>query len=370
MNPKYQIFISSTKDDMQDERLAVTMLILSLQHIPSSMEFFVTAAHEKLINTIEKKIEECDIFILLLGGRYGWMIPDMETSYVDYEYEYAKKKEKPIIAVIIDENYLKKKRIKAIKKGKEYYDNDNQKCYNTLLSKVRNQGKAALTYSSILELENHISKAIAFYEKNSKEYSLIGLVSADEFHGCENLLAVRRDVNKETLKDRLSKFKHIRVLAESSYNLLNINSELYQDVSHLCNWGIKFDFISINPSGEAVDIFIESLETEDRHDEDVKNEFKNALNYLKKLISKYPHAVQGRVYDYFFPYAMMIHYTESLGIKKETDYIKLDLYSVRTSDHERRVIHFRRKDFPEHFEFFENEYDTIFSISTKVQEND
>jgi len=58
MNPKYQIFISSTSEDMQEERLAATMQILKKQHLPSTMEDFITAAHGDIIETIKEKIDK------------------------------------------------------------------------------------------------------------------------------------------------------------------------------------------------------------------------------------------------------------------------------------------------------------------------
>lgn len=46
MSKRYQIFISSTFDDLKAERNAVSQSILSLDHFPAGMELFVAADEE------------------------------------------------------------------------------------------------------------------------------------------------------------------------------------------------------------------------------------------------------------------------------------------------------------------------------------
>jgi hypothetical protein len=43
MATKYQIFVSSTYDDLKDERAAVIRAILEMGHIPVGMEMFSAA---------------------------------------------------------------------------------------------------------------------------------------------------------------------------------------------------------------------------------------------------------------------------------------------------------------------------------------
>jgi len=86
------------------------------------MELF-TAGDEAQMNVIKRWIEESDVFMLILGGRYGSIEPKSQKSYIQLEYEYAVELKKPCFAVVIDDEYLEKK----IKKhGTKVYEAENQ----------------------------------------------------------------------------------------------------------------------------------------------------------------------------------------------------------------------------------------------------
>jgi Domain of unknown function (DUF4062) len=105
---KLQVFISSTFADLKQERQAAVEAILTAGHIPAGMELF-TAGDESQMNVIKRWIDESDVYLLILGGRYGSIEPTTEKSYTHLEYEYAVEKQKPLFAVVIDEEYLEQK---------------------------------------------------------------------------------------------------------------------------------------------------------------------------------------------------------------------------------------------------------------------
>jgi hypothetical protein len=90
MQKKYQVFISSTYTDLVEERQIILRSILDLGHIPSGMELF-SAADEEQFAYIKKIIDECDYYVLVIGGRYG-SIDDSGISYTEKEYDYAVEK--------------------------------------------------------------------------------------------------------------------------------------------------------------------------------------------------------------------------------------------------------------------------------------
>lgn len=98
MQKKYQIFVSSTFRDLVEERQDTIRHILDLGHIPAGMELFPAADTEQL-EYIKKIIDECDYYILIIGGRYGSM-DDEGVSFTDREYEYALDTGKPVLAFI------------------------------------------------------------------------------------------------------------------------------------------------------------------------------------------------------------------------------------------------------------------------------
>ncbi len=95
---RYQVFVSSTFRDLEDERQEVMHALLELDCMPSGMELF-PAANESQWNLIKKVIDDCDYYILIVAGRYGSISPD-GLSYTEMEYRYAVETAKPIISFL------------------------------------------------------------------------------------------------------------------------------------------------------------------------------------------------------------------------------------------------------------------------------
>ena len=70
MEKKYQVFVSSTYEDLQEERREVMQALLELDCIPCGMEFF-PAANEDQWTLIKNVIDDCDYYLVIVGGRYG-----------------------------------------------------------------------------------------------------------------------------------------------------------------------------------------------------------------------------------------------------------------------------------------------------------
>lgn len=101
MEKKYQVFISSTFEDLKEEREKVIEILLNKNCIPVGMEYF-PAADDSQMTIIKHLIEECDYYILILGGRYGSLEPKSQKSYTHLEYDYAIEKGIPISAFYIE----------------------------------------------------------------------------------------------------------------------------------------------------------------------------------------------------------------------------------------------------------------------------
>jgi hypothetical protein len=112
---KFQVFVSSTFEDMRSERQAAVEAILQAGHIPAGMELF-TAGDESQLDTVKRWIDDSDVYLLLLGGRYGSIEPKSGKSYIHVEYEYALELGKPVFAIVIDEEALDEK-VKAHGRG-------------------------------------------------------------------------------------------------------------------------------------------------------------------------------------------------------------------------------------------------------------
>lgn len=124
MKKKLQIFISSTFIDLQEERQAAVEAILSSNNIPAGMELF-QAGNNSQLETIKKWINESDIYMLILGGRYGSIEPVSMKSYTQLEYEYASSTGIPVFTVILSDEFLKEK----AKHSRNIYESQNKYGY-------------------------------------------------------------------------------------------------------------------------------------------------------------------------------------------------------------------------------------------------
>ncbi len=100
LKKKFQVFVSSTYEDLLDERQAAVEAILKFGHIPAGMELFAAGSQSQM-EVIREWIDESDIFLLILGGRYGSIDPKTNKSYIELEYEYAIERDKPFFAVVM-----------------------------------------------------------------------------------------------------------------------------------------------------------------------------------------------------------------------------------------------------------------------------
>jgi hypothetical protein len=95
---RFQVFISSTYTDLQEERRTVMQTIMEMDCIPAGMELF-PAVDEEQFNFIKKIIDDCDYYIIIIGGRYG-NLTDEGISYTEKEYDYAVSKGIKVLAFL------------------------------------------------------------------------------------------------------------------------------------------------------------------------------------------------------------------------------------------------------------------------------
>ena len=87
MDKRFQVFVSSTYADLQEARQKVIQTLMEMDCIPAGMELF-PAADEEQWEFIKRVIDDCDYYILIIGGRYG-SLTDEGISYTEKEYDYA-----------------------------------------------------------------------------------------------------------------------------------------------------------------------------------------------------------------------------------------------------------------------------------------
>jgi hypothetical protein len=95
---RYQVFVSSTYEDLHEERQQATQAILEAGYFPSGMELF-PASDDTQWKLIRRVIEESDYYVVIVAGRYGSLGPE-GLSYTEMEYDYAVEKQIPVLGFV------------------------------------------------------------------------------------------------------------------------------------------------------------------------------------------------------------------------------------------------------------------------------
>jgi hypothetical protein len=95
---RYQVFISSTFEDLREERRAVQDVVISTGDFPVQMESF-PAADEDQFGFIRALIDNCDYYVLIIAGRYGTAAED-GLSYTHKEFRYAVQQGVPVLVML------------------------------------------------------------------------------------------------------------------------------------------------------------------------------------------------------------------------------------------------------------------------------
>lgn len=99
MEKKYQVFVSSTYEDLQEERRKVMEALLQMNCFPVGMEYF-NASDSSQWEVIKSLISECDYYVLIVAGRYGSIEEESGKSYTQKEFEYAIEQGVPVISFV------------------------------------------------------------------------------------------------------------------------------------------------------------------------------------------------------------------------------------------------------------------------------
>ena len=190
MKVKYQIFISSTYEDLKDIRESIIKCVLEMGHIPVGMEMF-SAADEEQWKMIQKQIDECDYYVVIVAHRYGSI--DKGVSYTEKEYDYASEKGIPILGFIIEE---------SAKWPAKFIDKDSDTLSRLSLFKEKIKSKMINQWKTSEDL---YAKAAIALSKAFTAYERPGYVRGDELatKGVFDELA-RLSTENARLRDDLS----------------------------------------------------------------------------------------------------------------------------------------------------------------------
>ena len=167
---RLQVFVSSTYEDLKHDRQAAVEAILTAGHIPAGMELF-TSGDESQMEVIKQWIDESDVYLLILGGRYGSVEPVSGKSYTHLEYDYAVSQGKPLFACVIHENALEQRTKDMGSKVLEMAEPKKLKEFRTGV-----QSKMVRFWSDAKDIKITIGETLSHI---SRKDDLVGWVRAD-----------------------------------------------------------------------------------------------------------------------------------------------------------------------------------------------
>lgn len=191
MEKKYQVFVSSTYQDLIEERQKVIEALLGKNCFPVGMEYF-PAANDDQFTVIKKLIDRCDYYILIIGGRYGSIEPKLGKSYTQLEFEYAVSKGIPVASFYhVEPDSLPGYKIEQTDTGKE-----KLKSFRKIV-----QAKLCDSWKEPYELAFKVNKSLDYMFEN---YPRTGWVNAGEISSAEankELLQLKKE--KDSLLSRI-----------------------------------------------------------------------------------------------------------------------------------------------------------------------
>ncbi|PYY64451.1 hypothetical protein DEJ30_08285 [Curtobacterium sp. MCPF17_003] len=193
---RYQVFVSSTFLDLKEPRSAVVSALLNLDAFPAGMEMF-PAADDDAWTLIEDVIRDSDYYLLIIGGKYGSVDPDLEISYTEREFDTAVSLGKPVMA------FLHGAPGKLLAEQAE--DSDARREKLNLFRKKVEKTKHVKYWATPEDLAGKVALS---WNSFRRRYPAVGWVRADQLSSKESLEALAKAQSEiESLKRQLNEVR-------------------------------------------------------------------------------------------------------------------------------------------------------------------
>jgi hypothetical protein len=162
----YSVFVSSTYEDLREERAEAQKALLELDSFPVGMEIF-GAASEETWAFVKKQVADCDYFIIIIADRHGSTATDGK-SYTEKEYDYAIEIGKPVLAFLHGDRG-------SIPGGKTERDPEKRAKLEAFIEKVRSRSPVSFFTSP-----HHLARQVAVsFTKQCSDHPAVGFIRAD-----------------------------------------------------------------------------------------------------------------------------------------------------------------------------------------------
>lgn len=303
MKKKYQVFVSSTYEDLQDERKVVSQTLLEFGCIPAGMELF-PASNKKSWDIIKKVIDDSDYYLLIISGRYGSTrkIGKRTLSYTEMEYNYAKKTHKPIIA-FINTNDIKNMPFEKVDE-----DADSRLKLEAFKKKVKSSSRNIAFWSDIGSLVSKITTSLKAAFEDSPQSGWVKCAdlgidgSDDEFAkvdsiigrwGIDKIFRTRAEKNYES--DRILESHRIKQLDGIAFGLRSFRTQRTNDIVSCLKNGANIRLLIMNPYS---DFAVQRAREEHEPDDSISKSIEDLLDWVKDVRSKSKNGnIQVKLYN-------------------------------------------------------------------------
>lgn len=151
---KLQVFVSSTYTDLKEERQTAVSAILKAGHIPAGMELF-SAGDQSQLQVIKKWIDQSDVYMLILGTRYGSIEPISKDGYTEVEFDYAVSTGKPFFSLVMGDPAIDSKLKQT---GREFLEDKHPEKLKSFRDKVL--ARMCAIYNDPRDIKSYIYESL------------------------------------------------------------------------------------------------------------------------------------------------------------------------------------------------------------------
>ncbi len=281
MEKRYTVFISSTYEDLREEREKVMGALLKLNFIPCGMELFPASSEEQW-SLIQRVIDDCDYYILILAGKYG-SVNNQGISYTEMEYRYAIKQGKPVIAFVHKcPDTLPANKVECSGKKQKQLENFRKFVKTKLVNFWQNP------YELGLQVSISMTKLIA-------QFPTPGWVKADHIVDQKNIMGLSavhkyRQYENKVLNDSTM----LEKLDICAFGLRSFRDSTAKETRNACANGLVIRFLCISPSS----IYLEQREKEENVGKgEIARTINDCIEYFLDLKKDFPQNVFVKSYD-------------------------------------------------------------------------
>lgn len=142
---KYSIFVSSVQKELENERVTIQDLVENDPFLPahyaSLLYEYEPAYPEKPLDGCLNALNSCQVYLLIVGAKYGTLVG--EISITHKEYRYAKEKKLPILVFIKDERNI-----------------ERESGTQDLLREIESDNFKYKRFKNVIELKNEVNESL------------------------------------------------------------------------------------------------------------------------------------------------------------------------------------------------------------------